>query len=201
MMRPLTERQKHILEFIVAQSQADGVPPSYREIARHFKITPGGLQKQIKALQEKGALRRPQMRAARSLQVVGRKSAAAVSLPILGRVRAGVPEEAIEDAEDRLSLDAALANGADFCLRIRGDSMEPDMVEGDLALVRQAQHAENGEPVIAFTDDAEATVKRLRRNGSEVWLEAANTRYAPIRGPFRIVGKVVGLVRSYGGRR
>jgi repressor LexA len=201
MARELTDRQRQILDYIGEASREHGVPPSYREIAKHFGITAGGLQKQIKALEEKGALKRPQERSARSLQVVGQEASNAVTLPILGRVRAGGPMEAIENHEGSLSLDPVLARGAEFLLKIRGDSMEPDMVEGDLALVRPAREAQSGEPVIAYTEDGEATVKRFRRQGGEVWLEAANERYQPIRTPFKIVGKVVGLLRSYGGSR
>jgi repressor LexA len=200
--RPLTDRQRSILDFISSSTHGKGVPPSYQEIANHFRITVGGLQKQIKALETKGVLRRPSDRAARGLQVVaGQEVAGQVRLPILGQVRAGVPVEAIENVEDHIVLDPAFAKGADYVLRVKGDSMEPDMKEGDLALVQQASDAVSGEAVIAHVGDGAATVKILRRQGKEFRLEALNAQYEPIRGQsFRIVGRVLGLLRTFSRR-
>lgn len=199
MNRPVTPRQRAILDFISSSTRNRGTSPSRREIAAHFKITAGGLQKQIKALETKGVLRLPSGRAARGLQVVtGQEIAGQVRLPILGAVRAGAPVEAIENVEDHIVLDQAFAKGADFVLRVKGDSMEPDMRDGDLALIEGTSEATSGEPVIAHVDEGEATVKLFRRKGKEVWLEALNTKYDPIRGrSFRIVGRVLGLLRTY----
>lgn len=196
MSRPLTPRQREILDFIRSAIRDTGVCPSYREIAAHFGVTAGGLQKQIEALVAKGALARRDGRA-RALQVVGGKDVAGqVRLPVLGQVRAGAPNEAIEDVEDHLLVDSALAKGADFALRVKGDSMEPEMVEGDLLLVRQAADALDGQVVVAHVE-GEATVKRLRKSGGQAWLEAANPRYPDIRSPFlSIIGRAVGLVRE-----
>ncbi len=94
-------------------------------------------------------------------------------------------------------LDRALARGAHFVLRVKGDSMEPDMREGDLALVERVSHASSGQTVIAHVGDGEATVKLFRHKGKEVWLEARNARYQPMRVPFKVIGRVVGLLRSY----
>lgn len=196
--RPLTDRQRSILDFISSSAREKGGSPSYREIASHFKITVGGLQKQIKALETKGVLRRPSERAARGLQVVGgQEIGSQVRLPILGQVRAGLPVEAVENVEDHITLDRTLARRAHFVLRVKGDSMEPDMREGDLALVERVSCAGSGETVIAHIGDGEATVKLFRRKGKDVWLEARNARYQPMRVPFKVIGRVVGLVRSY----
>lgn len=199
MPRSLTPRQVSILEFIAASTRENGAPPSRREIAAHFGITAGGLQKQIKALEAKGALRLPAGRAARGLRIVGTQgNGAQVRLPLLGSVRAGVPVEAFESVESHLVFDPAVAGAADFALRVRGDSMEPSMREGDLALVQKTSQASSGETVIALVEGEEATVKLFRRQGTEVWLEALNARYQPIRGrSFEIVGRVLGLVRSF----
>jgi repressor LexA len=76
--------------------------------------------------------------------------------------------------------------------------MDPEIVDGDLVLVKQAPDAESGERVVAHVGENEATVKRLRRRGRQVWLEAANPRYKRISGrPIRIIGKVVGLLRNW----
>lgn len=200
MPRPLTDRQRSILDFISVATREKGGSPSYREIAAHFRITVGGLQKQIAALETKGVLQRPRDRAARGLQVVGgREVAGQVRLPILGQVRAGLPVEAIENVEDYLVLDLALAKGADFVLRVRGDSMVPEIVEGDLLLVRQADAARNGESVVAHVDGGDATVKRLKKVDGQAWLEAVNPKYPSIRThDLRVVGRVVGLVRKFG---
>lgn len=202
MPRSLTPRQRSIRDFISSATRDNGVPPSYREIAAHFGITVGGLQKQIKALETKGVLRRPAERSARGLQVVaGQEIAGQVRLPILGVVRAGVPVEAVESVEGHLVVDPAVSRGADFVLRVRGESMDPDMKDGDLALVRRSANAEDGQVVIAHVDEDEATVKLFRRKGKEVWLEASNPKFGTITGrPFKVVGQVVGLVRSYARR-
>lgn len=196
-MRPLTARQRAILEFIRSSIRDAGASPSYREIAAHFGVTAGGLQKQIEALIAKGALARRDGRTARAFQVVaGQDLAGQVRLPVLGQVRAGSPTEAIEDVEGHLLLDGALAKGADFVLRVKGDSMAPEMLEGDLLLVRQAADAHDGQSVVAHVD-GEATVKRLRKAGGRAWLEAANPRYPDIRSEsLKVIGRVTALVRS-----
>lgn len=197
--RPLTTRQRSILNFISTSIRDNGVSPSYREIAAHFGITPGGLQKQIKALESKGVLRLPAERSARALHVVGAQQLAGqVRLPILGQVRAGVPVEAIENVEDHVVVDRSIGRRAHFALKIKGDSMEPDMREGDIAVVERTAQATSGESVIAHVGGADATVKVFRKQGREVWLEALNSNYAPIRGQsFTIVGRVRGLIRRY----
>jgi repressor LexA len=193
----LTRRQQDILDFIAATIRDEGSAPSYREIAAHFGITVGGLQKQLQALENKGVLRRSDVGAARSLRVFARQETAGqVPLPILGQVRAGTPIEAIENFEDQLMLDQALAKGAEYALRAKGDSMAPEILEGDLLLARRASDANNGATVVAHVGTDDATVKRLRKANGQAWLEAANPKYPPIRSAFRVVGRVVGLVRK-----
>ena len=95
-------------------------------------------------------------------------------------------------------VDPALSYGAHFVLRVRGESMDPEMKEGDLALVRRSASAEDGQVVIAHVDEDEATVKLFRRKGKKVWLEASNPKFETISGrPFKVVGRVVGLVRQF----
>ena len=104
--------------------------------------------------------------------------------------------EAIENVEKHLLLDQTLAKGADFVLRVTGDSMAPDILDGDLVLVRQAADADSGASVVAHIGDAEATVKRLRKANGQVWLEAVNPEYPPIRSrSLKVIGRVVGLLR------
>jgi repressor LexA len=196
--QPLTDRQRSILNFISSSIQKSA-PPSYREIATHFKITVGGLQKQIRALETKGVLRRPRDRTARGLQVLaGYALAGQMRLPIVGQIPAGLPVEAIDNVEDHLVLDRILAKGADFVLRVKGDSMSPEILEGDLLLVKRVADADSGDNVIAHVGDGEATVKRLRKANGQAWLEAANPQYPMLRSPsLTVVGRVVGLLRQF----
>jgi repressor LexA len=124
-------------------------------------------------------------------------------VPVLGRVPAGGPREAIEEVEGELLLDPDLVgDGEVFSLRVKGDSMtEAHICDGDYVLVRAQAHAEEGEIVVAVID-GEATVKRFRRRKGQVRFEAANPAYPPIVVPpgapaFRIAGKVVGVYRKF----
>jgi repressor LexA len=123
-------------------------------------------------------------------------------VPVLGRVPAGSPLEAVEEIEEELFLDPSLlGEGEVFSLRVKGDSMEgAHICDGDYVLVRAQQNAEGGEIVVAVID-GEATVKRFRRQRGKVKLEAANPSYPPIAVPadsphFRIAGKVIGVFRK-----
>lgn len=119
-------------------------------------------------------------------------------MPILGQVQAGMPVEAIENIEAYVVVDGALARQVDFVVRVKGDSMEPTMMDGDLALVERDPDATNGESVVARVDHGDATIKRFRRRGKEVWLEPENAKHKPIRGrPFSIVGRVRGIFRLF----
>lgn len=195
----LTRRQSQALDFIARHIEDRGYPPSVREVASRLSVAIGTAQDHIAALEAKGVLRRDGD-AARALQVVAARGAPAAShLPLLGRVPAGTPVEALENLENHVSVDRDLARGADYALRVKGDSMTPEVLEGDLVLVKQAAEASNGDLVIAFVrEEGEATVKRLRRRGREAWLEPANPRHRPIKASFRVIGKVTGLLRGYG---
>ena len=189
-----TPRQKQILDFIARSVEERGFPPALREIAGRFELSLGAVQDRFAALEAKGFLKRERGQA-RGLALAAK---AALGLPILGQVPAGTPIEAIEDVEGRLTLDKSLARNADYLLRVKGHSMLPELVPGDMVMVRRAPDADSGALVIAHVDGAEATVKRLRRNGRRAWLQPANPDYPPITAPFTVIGKVVGLIRSYG---
>jgi repressor LexA len=119
-------------------------------------------------------------------------------LPILGRVPAGQPLEAIADVEDYLAVDEAIAKSANFALRVKGDSMFPEINDGDVVLVQSTNVAQNGDVVVATVDDNEATVKRLRRVGGDVYLQPANPAYPIIRGKdINVVGRVTSLIRTF----
>jgi repressor LexA len=125
-----------------------------------------------------------------------------VVVPVMGRIAAGVPREAIENRVSTLSVPPELVSrGEHYALEVRGDSMiEAGILEGDLALIRKSDSAETGDIVVALIDDEEATLKRLRRRGTSIALEAANPAYETrVLGPdrVRIQGKLVGLIRRY----
>lgn len=127
---------------------------------------------------------------------------ATVSIPVMGRIAAGTPISAIQSRDHTISMPPEMLSGGEhFALEVRGDSMiEAGILDGDLALIRKCDAASTGEIVVALIDDEEATLKRLRRKGASVALEAANPAYETrIFGPdrVRIQGKLVGLFRRY----
>ncbi len=122
-----------------------------------------------------------------------------MTVPVLGSVPAGNPSEAIEGIEDYLYLEKGMVlNGTYFALKVKGDSMVgAGIYEGDTIVVRQQPDAEDGEIVVAKVDGSEGTVKRLRKKGTEVYLQPENPKYEPIRGKsIEIAGKVVYLTRK-----
>jgi repressor LexA len=123
-------------------------------------------------------------------------------VPIMGRIAAGVPASAIQNQLDTLSVPADLCgSGEHFALEVRGDSMiEAGILDGDIILIKRQDTANTGDIVVALVDDEEATLKRLRRRGASIALEAANPVYETrIFGPDRvkIQGRLVGLLRRY----
>jgi repressor LexA len=120
-------------------------------------------------------------------------------VPILGRVPAGRPLLAEENIEGTLDLSEEFAGQKVFALKVRGDSMiDAGICEDDLVVVRAQNHAEEGQIVVALVD-GEATVKRLARRNGKPWLQPANDRYQPIpvEGDTKVLGKVIGVIRSY----
>lgn len=128
--------------------------------------------------------------------------AAAVQLPLYGRIAAGMPIEALRDSSASVEVPAALLGGGEhYALEVAGDSMvEAGILDGDTVIIRRGDTAENGSIVVALVDDAEVTLKRLRRRGNSVALEPANRAYETrIFGPdrVRVQGKLIGLLRRY----
>ena len=125
-----------------------------------------------------------------------------VAVPVMGRIAAGTPVEAIQTKSHTINVPPEmLTTGEHFALEVRGDSMiEAGILEGDMALIRRTEAADTGDIVVALIDDEEATLKRFRRRGASIALEPANTSYEvrilpPTR--VRIQGKMVGLFRRY----
>ena len=129
-------------------------------------------------------------------------SGQAVSIPVMGRIAAGTPISAIQDHSHSIAVPPDLmGNGEHYALEVRGDSMiEAGILDGDTVIIKNQNAADNGDIVVALVDEEEATLKRLRRKGASVALEAANPAYETrIFGPDRVKvqGKLVGLVRQY----
>jgi repressor LexA len=123
-------------------------------------------------------------------------------IPVMGRIAAGVPRSAIENHSHSINVpDDILSPGEHFALEVKGDSMiEAGILDGDTVVIKKTDTAANGDIVVALVDDEEATLKRFRRKGQSVALEAANPAYETrIFGPdrIRIQGKLVGLIRRY----
>ncbi len=206
-MRPdLTPRQKQILEFIAAQVDGKGYPPSVREIGQAAGLRSSStVHGYLARLEEQGYIRRDptKPRAIEILQRLtpARRPAAAgpdvVHAPIVGKVTAGLPILAVENIEGTFPVPADLTRGREtFVLRVRGESMTgAGICDGDLVIVRRQDHAENGDIVVAMIGD-EATIKRFFRAGDRVRLQAENPAFPPIYArDVAVVGKVVGLFR------
>lgn len=129
-------------------------------------------------------------------------SAGATELPMMGRIAAGVPIEAISEVSNHVSVpDAMLGSGEHYALEVRGDSMiEAGINDGDIVVIRETSLADNGDIVVALVEGHEATLKRFRRNGTVIALEAANSAYETrlLRDDqVKVQGRLVGLIRNY----
>ena len=197
----LTDRQESLLTYIETTIAEQGHPPTLYEMAHEMGgITVRGVIDHLKALEKKGYLRRhPGKR--RAIELLQSRAPKRGEVPILGKVAAGVPLLAVENREGALSLGAEfLGSGAHFALRVQGNSMTgAGIQDGDYVIVHQQETAGLGDIVVALIGD-EVTVKRFRKKGRGIFLEAANPAYPPI--PLtdqipepRILGRVVGLYR------
>ncbi|HVP56724.1 MAG TPA: transcriptional repressor LexA [bacterium] len=198
-MRPLTPRQREILNYIIASIRDRDRFPSYREIGRRFRLTSSATVSQhLDALAKKGALTRvgKQLRLAPGHRL-------RQGVPIVGRVAAGLPIMAIENREGWLDVSTLFGDEVThFAVRVNGDSMQDaGIFDGDYVVVRHDEDARDGDVVVAYLGDDEATVKVMRKHGKTVELEPRNASYKSIRidskrQNLRIGGKVVGLVRK-----
>ena len=201
----LSPTQEKVFEFLKDFLRERGFPPTLREIASHFGLKgPKGPQKTLNILERKGYIRKVPggSRAIEILSYPQFSLTHILSVPIVGRVRAGEPILAIENIEGYINLDRSLVSSGDvFLLRVQGDSMiEAHIQDGDFALVKPQPNAENGEIVVALIED-EATIKRIFMKRDLIRLEPANPKMEPIivkkgEKKITIVGKVVGIFRK-----
>lgn len=200
-----TPRQKQILDFVTRSIERRGFAPSIQEICDHFDLaSTATVHKHLKNLAARGLLNRESHRS-RALEIPSSSAGEAVEIPLLGRVAAGIPIEAVVNP-DSISIPADwLGRGETFALRVRGDSMiDAHIEDGDVVVVERKEVARDGDTVIALVDDAEATLKIFRSlPGGRIRLEPRNEALQPMvfgAERVRIQGTVVGVLRRYGRR-
>ena len=226
----LTKKQKNLLLFINKKLRSSGVSPSYEEMKESLNLkSKSGIHRLISALEERGFIKRLAHKA-RALEVIKLPETASANdiynsfspsvirggldessnrnnsdeneIPVLGKIAAGTPGEAIQNEIARIPLPSNIEkNGEFFGLKVQGDSMiEAGINDGDTVIVKKADTAENGKIVVALIDDHEAMLKRIRRKGKTVALESANRNYeTKIFGPDRVKvqGILVSLYRNF----
>jgi repressor LexA len=194
-MKKASVKQQRILAFIEQFTREHKYPPSVREIGAAVGLrSPSTVHAHIKTLTEKGFLQKDD-RKTRALSLPGR-DLTSDGIPIVGKVTAGMPILAFEDERGMLAYQPPGA-GDYFALEVRGDSMNGiGILDGDYVVVRKQQSARNGQVVVALLED-EATVKRLKRDGGEVWLLPENPGFEPIPADkCDILGVVASVVRE-----
>ncbi len=226
----LTKKQKNLLLFINKKLRSSGVSPSYEEMKESLNLkSKSGIHRLISALEERGFIKRLAHKA-RALEVIKLPETASANdiynsfspsvikggldessnrdnsdeneIPVLGKIAAGTPVEAIQNEVSSIPLPSNIEkNGEFFGLKVQGDSMiEAGINDGDTVIVKKADTAENGKIVVALIDDHEAMLKRIRRKGKTVALESANRNYeTKIFGPDRVKvqGILVSLYRNF----
>jgi len=203
----LTRRQRQVYDFIAEFVQKHGYSPSFEEIGDGLQLSSlATVHKHITNLEKKGLLRRDYNRS-RSIDLIpprGRVKqsmmASALTLPLVGRIAAGRPVEALENPET-LSLSDFTQSKDVFVLRVTGESMQDEhIVDGDFVIVEKAQTARNGEIVVALVDGSDATLKRFYAEGEKIRLQPSNARMQPIILPaaaVQVQGRVIGVLRKY----
>jgi len=205
----LTGRQREIFDFVSEYVGEHGYPPTVREIGEAVGLaSPSTVHAHLANLERAGLLKRDPTKP-RALELVGRDRGDAngrsrlPSLPLVGEIAAGGPLLAEDDVEDYLEVPELLAaGGADFLLRVKGESMiQAGILDGDYVVVRKQQDARNGDVVVALAGDDEtadeATVKRFFRDGARVRLQPENDTLEPIYADHvQIIGKVIGVFRQ-----
>ena len=212
----LTRKQSELLTYLSDHMQQHDVPPSFDEMRDALGLaSKSGVHRLVSGLEERGYIRRLANRA-RAIEILKPVTAAAVgvvtravetasnlvSLPLLGRIAAGTPIEALSDPTNHLEIPASMVgSGEHFALEIIGDSMVgAGILDGDTVVIQRAETARHGEIVVALINQQEATLKTLLKEPGRVGLEAANPRYETryfSTGEVEVQGKLAGLIRNY----
>ena len=200
-MDTATPRQLEILRFVRDFRSRNGYSPTMQEIGDHLGLTKVTVFEHVGALERKGLLLRGAKHRARSLQVSPDfefTDESPMRIPLVGRIAAGLPIEAIENRET-LDMDELFDRpGGTFVLRVRGDSMVDEHIcDGDYVVCEKRSDARDGETVVALLQDGEATLKKFYRDKGGIRLQPANPKYKPIHvKDVQIQGVVVGVVRT-----
>jgi repressor LexA len=193
----LTERQREIYDFIRSKIESRGYGPTVREIGTAFKIrSPNGVMCHLKALEKKGLIIREGF-SARAIQLVDYRPGGS-GVPLLGKVAAGIPTQAIEQSE-WLEFGELFAGDNQFALEVKGESMIEDHIQdGDYVIIRKQETARNGERVVAMVE-GEATLKKFYKERSRIRLEPSNGAFDPIYvtpdEDVHVLGVLVGVMR------
>jgi len=197
----LTPRQLEIVNFIRDYFAENGYAPTMQEMADHLGVSRPTVFEHIEALEAKGALRRQALRS-RGIELAPELTGKVTVLPLVGRIAAGQPIEAIEEAEV-LDLEALFRGrlGETFVLQVRGNSMIDEQIrDGDYIIVEKRFDARDGETVVALLDTGDATLKKFYREPDRIRLQPANPTMRPIYvdpDGVRIQGVVIGVLRKY----
>jgi repressor LexA len=201
-MRPLTDRQEQVLDFIREFISGNKYPPTIREISEHFTISVKGAYDHVKALEKKERIRCDTNRS-RAIEILGDTNRdeehSVTEVPLLGLVAAGMPLLAEENHDGFVPVPKALlGNKRYFAVNVSGDSMiGAGIMDGDIAIIAQQPVAENGAIVVAMVDEA-VTLKRFYKEHNRVQLKSENPAYPPIyTRDARILGTLAHIVRSY----
>ena len=222
----LTKKQKNLLIFINKKIRSSGISPSYEEMKNSLNLkSKSGIHRLISALEERGFVKRLAHKA-RALEVVKLPENASANdifnsftpsvikggldktksksskVSVLGSIAAGTPVEAIQQEVDQVILPADLQNNGEyFGLKVKGDSMiEAGINDGDTVIIKKTSLADNGEIAVVLIDNEEATLKRIRKKGKTIALEAANKNYGTkiyAANRIKIQGKLVSLYRKF----
>ena len=210
----LTRKQSELLTFLKRHMQTHDVPPSFDEMRNALGLaSKSGVHRLVSGLEERGYIRRLANRAraieilplGQPLSPLGKAVQAAsdmISLPLLGRIAAGTPIEALSDPTNHLDIPASMiGSGEHFALEIIGDSMVgAGILEGDTVIIQRSESAQHGEIVVALINRQEATLKTLLKEPGRIGLEAANPKYQTRyfnSGEVEVQGKLAGLIRNY----
>ena len=204
----VTDRQRAILDYVHEYVEQNGYPPTVREIGEAVGLrSPSTVHAHLAQLERAGLLRRDPTKP-RALELTDRRRegepavAEMRRLPLVGQIAAGGPLLAEQNVEEEMAVPEPLSDGADFLLRVKGDSMvNAGILNGDIVVVQRRQDARNGEIVVALAGDDEsadeATVKRFFREDGRIRLQPENDALQPIYAPYvQVLGKVVGVFRT-----
>ena len=226
----LTQKQNQLLSFLIKRIEEDGVSPSYEEICIELSLkSKSGIHRIVKSLEERGYVERLENKARaiapkkhtngqayitnvinltnkfldkKSSVLKEPKNYNTEQIPLLGKIAAGTPIEAISNYDEFIEVPSSYISSKEcYALYVEGDSMiDEGIYDGDTVIINKQTDIKNGDIIVALIDKEEATLKKFRQRGDSIALEPANKHYkTQIYGPDRIVlqGKMSGLIRSY----